>query len=103
MTLRELELTPWLLRLFAFVWGALWASFVNVVVYRVPREMSVVRPGSHCPACGSPVAAFDNVPILSWMLLRGRARCCGARISPRYFVIEGIAGLIGVAVLEVVV
>jgi leader peptidase (prepilin peptidase)/N-methyltransferase len=103
MTLQELDLSPWALRAFAFAWGAVWGSFVNVVVYRVPREMSVVRPGSHCPSCGAPVPAFDNVPVLSWLILRGRARCCGARISPRYVVVEVLGGLVAVAVLEAVV
>jgi len=103
MTLADLELSPWLLRALSFWWGAVWGSFINVVVYRVPREMSVVRPGSHCPGCGAPVAAFDNIPIVSWLLLRGRARCCGTRISPRYVVLEAAAGLIAVAVLETLV
>jgi leader peptidase (prepilin peptidase)/N-methyltransferase len=103
MTLSELDLSPTLLRVFAFAWGAIWGSFVNVVVYRVPREMSIVRPGSHCPACGAPVAARDNVPILSWLVLRGRARCCGARISPRYLVVEALSGLLALAVFEVLV
>jgi len=103
MTISELNLPPALLRAFAFAWGALWGSFVNVVVYRVPREMSVVRPGSHCPACGAPVAAYDNVPILSWLVLRGRARCCGARISPRYVVVELLSGLLALAVYEAVI
>jgi leader peptidase (prepilin peptidase)/N-methyltransferase len=103
MTLSELELSPWLLRVFAFGWGTIWGSFVNVVVHRVPRDMSVVRPGSHCPGCGAPIAAWDNVPLFSWIVLRGRARCCGVRISPRYVVVEAAAGLIGVAVLDAVV
>ncbi len=103
MTLRELDLAPWLVRVFAFVWGCLWASFVNVVVYRVPRDMSVVRPGSHCPGCGAPVRAMDNVPVLSWLLLGGRARCCGVRISPRYVVVELLGGAIALAIAEVVV
>lgn len=103
MTLAELDLSPWALRAFAFAWGAVWGSFVNVVVWRVPRAESLVRPGSHCPACGKPIGPLDNVPILSWLLLRGRARCCGARITPRYVVVELIAALIGVAVYEVVV
>lgn len=68
--------------------GLLIGSFLNVVVARVPAGESVVRPGSHCPACGQPIAARDNVPVLSWLLLRGRARCCGARISPRYPLVE---------------
>jgi leader peptidase (prepilin peptidase)/N-methyltransferase len=103
MTLADLQLSPWVLRAFAFAWGAVWGSFVNVVVYRVPREMSVVHPGSHCPACGKPIPAYDNLPILTWLLLRGRARCCGARISPRYVVLEAASGLIAVAILETLV
>jgi leader peptidase (prepilin peptidase)/N-methyltransferase len=103
MTLADLPLSPLALRIFAFAWGAIWGSFINVVVYRVPLEMSVVRPGSHCPACGAPVGALDNVPIVSWLVLRGRARCCGARISPRYVVVEAASGLIGLAVLETIV
>jgi leader peptidase (prepilin peptidase)/N-methyltransferase len=103
MTISELHLPPALLRAFAFAWGVVWASFVNVVVYRVPREMSVVRPGSCCPACGAPVAAYDNVPILSWLILRGRARCCGARISLRYVVVELLGGLLALAVYEAVI
>lgn len=103
MTLADLLLPTAWLRVFAFAWGAIWGSFVNVVVYRVPREMSVVRPGSHCPACGKPVAAFDNVPIVSWLLLRGRARCCGAKLSPRYVVVEAASGLIALAIFETIV
>ena len=100
MTLFELDLSPWAWRAFAFVWGCLWGSFVNVVVYRLPRSMSVVHPPSHCPGCGSPVRPWDNVPIVSWLVLRGKARCCGTRISPRYAVIELTGGLLAVAVAE---
>jgi leader peptidase (prepilin peptidase) / N-methyltransferase len=103
MTLRELDLAPSLLRVFAFVWGCLWGSFLNVVIYRVPLGMSVVRPASHCPACGAPVRSFDNVPLLSWVLLRGRARCCGARVSPRYVAVELLGGLLALAVAEVAI
>jgi leader peptidase (prepilin peptidase)/N-methyltransferase len=103
MTLRELDLPVFLVRAFALAWGVIWGSFLNVVIYRLPREMSVVRPGSHCPGCGNPVRAIDNVPILSWLVLRGRARCCGARISPRYVVIEAVGGLVGLAIFEAVV
>ena len=98
----SLGVSPWLMRAFAFAWGCLWGSFVNVVVYRVPRGLSVVRPGSHCPACGAPVQPFDNVPILSWLALRGRARCCGAPISPRYVVVETLGGLLSLGVFEAV-
>lgn len=68
--------------------GLLIGSFLNVVIWRVPRGESVVRPASACPACGAPLAARDNVPVLSWLLLRARARCCGARISARYPLVE---------------
>ena len=76
---------------------------MNVVIHRVPRELSVVRPGSHCPACGAPVRPIDNIPVLSWVVLRGRARCCGARISPRYMVVELLGGMLALAVFEVAV
>lgn len=73
--------------------GLIVGSFLNVVAVRVPAGESVVRPGSRCPACRAPIAARDNVPLLSWVLLRGRARCCGARISARYPVVELGTGL----------
>lgn len=68
--------------------GLLIGSFLNVVIWRVPRDESIVSPGSACPACGSPIAPRDNVPVLSWLLLKGRARCCGAPISVRYPLVE---------------
>lgn len=71
-----------------FVLGALLGSFANVVIYRMPREESVVTPGSHCFACGAPVRWFDNIPIFSWFILRGRCRKCGARFSIRYALVE---------------
>jgi leader peptidase (prepilin peptidase)/N-methyltransferase len=91
---------PWILRGFAFAWGCLWGSFINVVVHRAPRGLSIVRPGSHCPACGAPVKPLDNVPVLSWLVLGGRARCCGVPISPRYVVVETLGGLLSVGVVE---
>lgn len=93
----------WLLRSSVFVFGLLWGSFLNVVIYRVPREMSVVRPGSHCPGCGKPIHAYDNLPVLSYVILRGRARCCGARMSPRYPLVELIGGALSIAIFEVVI
>jgi leader peptidase (prepilin peptidase)/N-methyltransferase len=101
MTLAELP--SWLLRVFAVAFGLAWGSFLNVVIYRVPREMSVVRPGSHCPACNVPIAAYDNIPVFSYLILRGRARCCGAKMSPRYLVVELIGGALSLAILELVV
>jgi leader peptidase (prepilin peptidase)/N-methyltransferase len=83
--------------------GLVVGSFLNVVAYRVPLGKSVVRPGSACPACGHPIRARDNLPVLSWLLLRGHCRDCNAGISLRYPLVEagtaavfaGLAGLIG--------
>ncbi|MEX2449066.1 MAG: prepilin peptidase [Solirubrobacterales bacterium] len=72
----------------AFLGGLVAGSFVSVVAHRVPRGESIVGPRSRCPVCGAQIAAHDNVPVLSWALLRGRARCCGAPISPRYPLVE---------------
>jgi leader peptidase (prepilin peptidase)/N-methyltransferase len=84
---------------YAFVLGLFGGSFLNVVIYRVPRDMSIARPPSHCPACGAPVRFFDNIPVLSYLALGGRARCCKARISPRYPAVELIGGALAVAIL----
>ncbi len=81
----------------AFLFGALWGSFANVVIYRVPRDLSVVRPGSHCPGCEAPIAWYDNIPVLSYLLLRGACRRCGAKISLRYLVVELLAGVMSFA------
>jgi leader peptidase (prepilin peptidase) / N-methyltransferase len=84
----------------AFFGGLLLGSFVTVVAHRVPRGESVVGGRSHCPACGAQIAAYDNVPVFSWLLLRGRARCCDARISVRYPLTElTVAVLYAVTVL----
>ena len=72
----------------AFVGGAVMGSFVSVVAHRVPRGESILGPRSRCPACGAQIAAYDNIPVVSWLLLRGRARCCDAPISPRYPLVE---------------
>lgn len=72
----------------AALYGAIIGSFLNVVVYRVPRGESVVRPPSACPACGHRIRPRDNVPVLSWLILRGRCRDCGASISWRYPAVE---------------
>lgn len=68
--------------------GLLVGSFLNVVVHRVPRKESVVKPRSRCPGCGTELAARDNVPVVSWLLLKGRCRTCGEAISPRYPLVE---------------
>jgi leader peptidase (prepilin peptidase)/N-methyltransferase len=72
----------------AAVLGAAVGSFLNVVVHRLPRHESLVTPGSHCPSCQAPVRAYDNVPVLAWMWLRGRCRSCRVKISARYPLVE---------------
>jgi leader peptidase (prepilin peptidase) / N-methyltransferase len=78
---------------FLFLIAACVGSFLNVVIHRVPRRESIAFPGSHCPICGKGIAWYDNIPLLSWLLLRGRCRHCKTRISPRYIVIEGLTAL----------
>jgi len=73
--------------------GACIGSFLNVVAYRLPLGMSVVWKPSHCPKCSHPIRAYDNVPVLGWLWLRGRCRDCGQPISPRYAIVEFIMGL----------
>jgi leader peptidase (prepilin peptidase) / N-methyltransferase len=79
---------------FAGVLGAISGSFLNVVVYRLPRHESLAHPASHCPSCATPVKPYDNVPILSFLLLRGRCRNCGTAISPRYPLVEALTALL---------
>lgn len=97
------DLPDWYLRLLAIFWGACWGSFANVVIYRWPRELSLVRPGSHCPHCDKPVRAYDNVPVLAWLWLRGRCRDCSKPISPRYPLIEGIYSIAALGLVELIV
>ena len=75
---------------FAGVLGAIVGSFLNVVAYRLPRHESLIAPASHCPTCATPVKPYDNIPILSWLLLRGHCRSCGGAISPRYPLVEAL-------------
>jgi leader peptidase (prepilin peptidase)/N-methyltransferase len=75
---------------FALVLGAVIGSFLNVVIFRLPKQVSLAFPGSHCPACQSAIHWFDNVPMLSFLWLRGRCRACQASISPRYPAIEAV-------------
>ena len=79
-----------------FIVGAIFGSFLNVVAHRVPRGGSIVSPPSACPDCGARIRARDNVPILSYLALRGRCRDCGVRIPPRYLVVELLAGAVPV-------
>ncbi len=86
---------------FAGVLGAIVGSFLNVVVYRLPRHESLVTPASHCPRCGTPVRPYDNIPILSWLLLRGRCRSCAEPISPRYPLVEAMTAALCVGAVLV--
>jgi leader peptidase (prepilin peptidase) / N-methyltransferase len=79
---------------FAGLLGTIMGSFLNVVVYRLPRHESLITPASHCPGCGTPVKPYDNIPVLSWLLLRGHCRSCGTAISVRYPLVEAATGLL---------
>jgi leader peptidase (prepilin peptidase)/N-methyltransferase len=86
---------------FAGAVGAAVGSFVNVIAYRLPRRESLVSPGSTCPSCGTAIRAYDNVPVLGWLMLRGRCRSCRAPISARYPLIEALTAALAVAVVLV--
>jgi leader peptidase (prepilin peptidase)/N-methyltransferase len=76
-------------------------SFLNVVIYRLPRHESLVTPGSHCPGCGTAIKAYDNVPVFGWLALRGHCRSCKAWISPRYPIVEATTAALAVSVVLV--
>lgn len=94
------DLPVWFVRTFAFLFGTLWGSFFNVCIYRWPREMSVVSPPSHCPACGASIPPWRNVPVFGFLALRGKAACCGAKLSPRYFAVELLGGALALACFD---
>jgi leader peptidase (prepilin peptidase)/N-methyltransferase len=76
-----------------FIFGSVVGSFLNVCIYRMPRGLSVIRPASHCPACGYAIPWYLNIPLVTWVWLRGRCANCRAPISARYFVVELVTGL----------
>ena len=80
-----------------FVFAAIVGSFLNVCIVRLPKNESVVHPPSHCPDCNAALSFYDNIPLVSYMLLLGRCRSCRARISPRYFAVELLTALLAVA------
>lgn len=82
---------PWVFALAAGLFGTMVGSFLNVCIYRIPAEKSIITPGSTC-ACGQPIKWYDNIPVLSWFILRGRARCCGRPYSFRYAFVELLTG-----------
>jgi leader peptidase (prepilin peptidase)/N-methyltransferase len=79
---------------YAFAVGAVVGSFLNVVIFRVPRRRSIVHPGSACPACGAAIRWYDNIPMVSWLILRARCRSCGEEISIRYPLVEAAAAVL---------
>ncbi len=87
----------WMAAVVSALFGLVFGSFANVVIWRMPREESVVTPPSKCPACGHTIAWYDNVPLLSWAWLRGRCRDCSAPISGRYPLVEGLSGALWLA------
>lgn len=90
--------TPYILfKIFAFIWGAMWGSFANVLIYRIPRGMSIIKPSSHCPHCKKKIPFYENIPILSYIVLKGRCSKCKNEISFRYPVVELIVGILSVA------
>jgi leader peptidase (prepilin peptidase) / N-methyltransferase len=97
----EFELPGWTWLIFVFAFGACVGSFLNVVIWRLPRDKSLIHPPSACPGCGSRIRWFDNIPILSWLFLGGRCRRCGMRISIRYPVIELFTALMFLGVYAI--
>lgn len=87
----------------ALVLGLLFGSFTNVVIHRLPLGQNVAFPASHCPACGAPIAPYDNIPLISFLMLGARARCCKVKIPWRYFVVELLGGMWALAVMRVVI
>jgi leader peptidase (prepilin peptidase)/N-methyltransferase len=88
------EVYPAVPAVLCFILGACMGSFFNVVIYRLPKQLSVVHPPSHCYSCGARIRWYDNLPILSWCILRGKARCCRAPFSIRYALVEALTGLL---------
>lgn len=94
----DIVIPEWIWFAFSFAVGACVGSFLNVVIYRMPRDKSLVVPPSSCPACGRHIRFYDNIPLVSWLLLGGKCRYCKIRISPRYFIIELLMALVFVGV-----
>lgn len=101
----SLELTkvlndPIILSILSFTIGTFLGSFLNVCIYRVPNGISIVRPRSHCISCKTPLRFYNNIPVISFLLLRGRCKNCGAEISPRYLIVEVLSGIICVLLVR---
>jgi len=94
-----MAVSEWMVLVVAGVFGALFGSFLNVVIHRLPERKSIVWPGSACPACNHDIRWYDNLPILSWLILRGKCRDCSAPISPRYILVELLTAVLTVFVV----
>ncbi len=92
--METLELHPWIFDLLTILIGLVLGSFLNVCIYRLPRDVSIVRPRSGCPSCNQTIAWYDNIPLVSYLFLRGKCRHCGTGIPLRYPLIEAITGLL---------
>ena len=91
----------WIWLIFIFTFGCCIGSFLNVVIYRLPRDKSLVTPPSSCPVCGKRIRFYDNIPLLSWVLLGRKCRYCKTPISARYFFVEALTGLVFTALFVV--
>jgi len=89
-----------LFELFSFIFGLIVGSFLNVCIYRLPRNISIIRPPSSCPVCNTPIKPRDNIPVLSYLLLKGKCRKCGERISIRYPIVELLNGILYWAIIN---
>ena len=94
MTLLSPTADFWFFACFAFLFGLIFGSFLNVCIYRLPLGLSVVAPGSACPGCKTPIAAYDNIPVVSWWILGGKCRSCKTSISPRYWIVELLTAIL---------
>lgn len=88
-------------KIIVFIFGAIVGSFLNVCIYRLPKGESIVNPPSHCPKCGKPISWYDNVPILSYLILKGRCRACKVPINPGYIIVELITASLAVVLVSV--
>ncbi|NLI34214.1 MAG: prepilin peptidase [Deltaproteobacteria bacterium] len=90
----------WIQQVFVFILGCCLGSFFNVVIYRLPAKLSIVQPGSHCPRCSRPIAFYDNIPLISYLILMGKCRHCRAPISFRYPTVEALTGTIALLLFQ---
>ncbi|MBW2195198.1 MAG: prepilin peptidase [Deltaproteobacteria bacterium] len=95
----ENEIQSLIIKLFVFFFGMAIGSFLNVCIYRLPESISLVHPGSRCPKCKTKIAFYDNIPVLSYIILRGKCRHCETTISLRYLVVEMVSGLFALAIV----